>query len=67
MNDFMKLIIIRGLIVLGLAMTQATAQDGELPDHKLSEWKIGDHLFGEEVKMDTLKGRVVVIEEWGVQ
>ena len=67
MASFMKSIITRSLIVLGLAMTQATAQDGELPDHKLSEWKLGDHLFGEEVKMDTLKGRVVVIEEWGVQ
>ena len=48
-------------------MSHAVAQDGDLPDHKLSEWKLGEHLFGDEVNMDSLKGRVVVIEEWGVR
>ncbi|MDA7537992.1 hypothetical protein N8539_02495 [Akkermansiaceae bacterium] len=63
----MKAILTRSLLVLGLAMSQAIAQDGDLPDHKLSEWKLGEHLFGDEVEMKTLKGRVVVIEEWGVR
>ncbi|MEN8847013.1 MAG: hypothetical protein ABF377_02920 [Akkermansiaceae bacterium] len=63
----MKAILTRSLLVFGLAMSQAIAQDGDLPDHKLSEWTLGEHLFGDEVEMDTLKGRVVVIEEWGVR
>jgi len=63
----MKLIMTSCLLAFGLTLTQASAQDGELPDHKLSEWTLGEHLFGDEVKMNKLKGRVVVIEEWGVQ
>lgn len=34
--------------------------------HNLSEWHIGKVLFGEEVSADSLKGKVVVIENWGV-
>ncbi|MDB4408550.1 hypothetical protein N9165_00595 [Akkermansiaceae bacterium] len=63
----MKLIITSCLVALGLTISLATAQDGDLPDHKLSEWKLGTHLFGDKVKMSSLKGRVVVIEEWGVR
>ena len=63
----MKAILTRSLLVLGLAMSQAIAQDGDLPDHKLSEFGLGEHLFGDEVTMESLKGRVVVIEKWGVR
>ncbi len=63
----MKSMITRSLLALGLAMSHATAQEGELPDHKLSEWTLGEHLFGDEVTMKSLKGRVVAIEIWGVQ
>ena len=52
---------------MGLAMSRAVAADGDLPDHKLSEFGLGTHLFGEEVTMESLKGRVVVIEKWGVR
>ena len=63
----MRNILTRSLLALGLAMSHATAADGDLPDHKLSEFELGKHLFGEEVTMESLKGRVVVIEKWGVR
>ena len=63
----MKSIITPSLIAIGLAMSHAAAQDGELPDHNLSEFELGEHLFGEEVTMKSLKGRVVVLEKWGVR
>lgn len=47
-------------------MSSAMAQDGALPDHNLSEWTLGEHLFGDEVEMKNLEGRVVVLEVWGV-
>jgi thiol-disulfide isomerase/thioredoxin len=35
-------------------------------EHKLSDWKIGKVLFGEKVTKGDMKGKVVVIENWGV-
>jgi len=63
----MNNILTHSLIAIGLAMSHATAQDGELPDHNLSEFELGEHLFGDEVTMKSLKGRVVVLEKWGVR
>jgi len=67
MDTGMNRMITRSLLFMGLAMSQAVAADGDLPDHKLSEFGLGTHLFGEEVTMESLKGRVVVIEKWGVR
>jgi thiol-disulfide isomerase/thioredoxin len=46
-----------------LATPAFAAKDGT---HKLSEWKIGKTLFGEKLSKTELKGKVVVIENWGV-
>ena len=37
----------------------------ELPDHKLSEWRVGDTVSGEKVDLSKLDGKVVAIEYWG--
>ncbi len=36
-------------------------------EHKLDEWSIGTVLFGTKVSKSELKGKVVVIENWGVR
>jgi thiol-disulfide isomerase/thioredoxin len=52
---------------MSLALVFVTVSHAaENPDHKLSEWKLGKVLFGEEVDKDALTGKVVVIEHWGV-
>jgi thiol-disulfide isomerase/thioredoxin len=43
-----------------------TAIAAEASSHKLSEWKIGKVLFGPKFSKADLKGKVVVIENWGV-
>lgn len=48
-------------------MLNTSVEGAELPDFKLSDFEFGEHLFGDEVTMASLKGRVVVIEKWGVQ
>ncbi len=35
-------------------------------EHKLSQWKIGKVLFGGKLTKTEMKGKVVVIENWGV-
>lgn len=35
--------------------------------HKLSDWRIGPVLFGEEPTEKAMRGKVVVIENWGVR
>ena len=45
----------------------ATSPAGVVPDHKLSEWKLGQTIFGEKVSEKEAKGKVVVIEHWGVK
>lgn len=59
--------IIGAGIVSALLAPLAGAADEELPDHKLKEWSLGEHLSGPEVKMDDLDGKVVVIEYWGTR
>ena len=63
----MKKILRPSFLVLGLAMLNTSVEGAELPDFKLSDFEFGEHLFGDEVTMASLKGRVVVIEKWGVQ
>lgn len=43
------------------------AQEEDLSKYKLSDWNIGDVLFGEKVTRARLKGKAVVIENWGVR
>ncbi|MGJ8696946.1 MAG: hypothetical protein ACSHYF_11545 [Verrucomicrobiaceae bacterium] len=63
----MKSFIPAGIAAFTLALLPAQAQDEELPDHKLSEWTLGEAIIGEGVDLDALKGRVVVIEKWGTR
>jgi len=36
-------------------------------EHELSEWSLGQVIFGEKVSKSDMKGKVVVIEHWGVK
>lgn len=60
----------RGGSLLGLALALpflvSTAFAADSKAHKLSEWKIGTVMFGDKLSKADLKGKVVVIENWGV-
>lgn len=60
----MKLNLFGGAIALALSCHLVQAKDSALPNHALSEWSVGETLFGAEAKLDSLKGQVVVIEYW---
>lgn len=51
-------------LVFGITTLAPAAEEAE---HKLSEWSLGETLFGEKVTKSDMKGKVVVIEHWGVQ
>ena len=53
-------------IVSAVCLSVALANDDELPDHNLSEWKIGEIISGEDVKLSDLNGKVVALETWGI-
>ncbi|MBN1863891.1 MAG: TlpA family protein disulfide reductase [Victivallales bacterium] len=54
------------LLVVVLAMPVVFGQNkGDVPDHNITEWKLGEIISGPEVKLDELQGKVVVIEFWG--
>ncbi len=38
-----------------------------VPDAKLSDFKLGEHVAGEETNLDRLRGKVVAIEYWGTR
>lgn len=38
----------------------------EVPEHSLSEWKLGETISGDAVDLDDLAGKVVAIEYWGI-
>ena len=44
----------------------AVGQDS-VPDHNLSEFKLGSHISGAEVDLSKLEGKVVTIEYWGTR
>lgn len=48
-------------LLLAIPVTAAEAKP-----HKVSEWKLGKVLFGQKVSKGDLKGKVVVLEYWGV-
>lgn len=58
------------LVVSNSADAKGAADKGkaaaETKTHKLSEWQFGPVLFGEKINKSDLKGKVVVIEDWGV-
>ena len=60
--------ILAGTAALGLLATVSWGQNDptDVPDHSLSEWKLGDVISGEDVKLKDLKGKVVAIELWGI-
>lgn len=53
------------LFALGFG-SAATASAAEESKHTLSEWRLGATLFGDEISESDMKGKVVVIEHWGV-
>jgi hypothetical protein len=65
----MKKFILTGMSAaccLALSAISALGQ-GAVPDHKLSEFKLGEHVSGDEVDLSTLEGKVVVFEYWGTR
>lgn len=52
-------------MMIGLMSGIARGQQGEFPANTLSEWTFGDAIFGDELKMADLRGKVVAIEYWG--
>lgn len=61
----MKTIICR-LFTLSFGLA-SLIEAAEKSDHKLSEWSLGETLFGEKVTKNEMEGKVVVIEHWGVR
>ena len=51
---------------MALPFLVSTGLAAEVSAHKLSEWKIGKVMFGEKISKAELKGKVVVLENWGV-
>ena len=47
--------------------TLRVSADEDLPDHNLSEWRVGETLIGEKVDLKKTVGKVVAIEYWGTQ
>ena len=56
-----------GCLFAGALSVTARDKDSDVPEHKLSEFKLGDHISGEEVKLSKMKGKVVAIEYWGTR
>lgn len=57
---------IRNILVSAISLI-SLASTSLAEDHKISEWKIGKHLFGPKVASSDFDGKVVVIEHWGVR
>lgn len=60
----MNYTILSVLLTIGILIGQASADEATQPAHKLSEWKLGETLFGEKVSPAALDGKVVVLEYW---
>ena len=48
----------------GLLASATMAQDSE---HKLSDFKLGEHISGPEIDLEKLEGKVVVVDYWGTR
>ncbi len=56
-----------GTVILAALGAFALCNTAQGAEHTLSEFNLGDHLSGPEVKLDKLEGKVVVIEYWGTR
>ncbi len=54
-------------VMAAAALAVPALSAADLPDQSLSDYKVGETVSGEAVKLDNLEGRVVVLEYWGVQ
>ena len=66
----MKAILQRSIltaVVTMLTALPALAQDSRGPAKNIESWSFGESLVGEPVDTKSLKGKVVVIEYWGVR
>ena len=54
------------VMTIALATTFWSKDEEDLPDHELSEWKIGEIISGGEVDLEKLEVKVVAIENWGL-
>ena len=52
-------------IVTAVGALAFVSQAEDLPDHNLSEFRVGNTISGEKVDLSKLKGKVVAIEYWG--
>lgn len=52
-------------VVIGFVTGTSGAGEGELPKDRLTGWSFGEAIFGDEVNMQELRGKVVAIEYWG--
>jgi len=57
----------RILIGVATALCAITSHAQNLPDFKLSEFKLKKHISGDDVKLSELEGKVVAIEYWGTR
>ena len=55
-----------GIAVLALLPLSLSAKDTK-DDKQLSEWKFSETVLGDIPTEENLKGKVVVIEYWGVR
>lgn len=55
------------LLVSLLFHLPAMAGKTDLTGKSLSDWKLGETLVNEDVDISNLKGKIVVIEYWGVR
>jgi thiol-disulfide isomerase/thioredoxin len=53
-------------LALAFILGATTAYAAKEKTHKLGDWEIGKVLFGAKLSKSELKGKVVVIENWGV-
>lgn len=58
-------VLMRSTLVAA-ALTLPVPAEEKQPEFKLADLKIGTTLRGDEVKAENLKGKVVVVEYWGV-
>ena len=63
----MKSKILLGMGIAGCLMMTSWAADEGVAEHDLSEFKLGEHVSGNEVDLSKQDGKVVVIEYWGTR
>lgn len=58
--------ILWAVLAAGIFVNVASADGNQPAQYRLSDWELGDSLFGKAVTTRSLKGEVVVIQYWGV-